>query len=147
MYPTHTPKVTRPYGVPGDYAAGFHTGTDFGWTRPIEIIRNTFRGTVVRVGYDADGYGKFVVVRCRTLRHGTRYAWYCHLDSHNNLRVGRYLRSGAIIGVMGSTGNAFGRHLHYEERVGQNRYGVDARKPILLKARTVSRSLKRQGWK
>lgn len=147
MYPTLNPFITRHFGVPGDYAAGFHTGTDFGWRRPVELIRNAFRGRVVRVGHNDPAYGTFVVVKCVTLRHGTLYAWYCHLDKEF-VREGQYLKSGAQIGHMGTTGNASGRHLHLEVRRAGNRYGVDAINPdVLLKARTVSRTLKRQGWK
>lgn len=141
--------ITRPFGVPNKaYAAGFHTGTDFGHQRDVEEVRASYFGTVVTVGNDPHGYGRYVVVRVVTRkRRQVRFVWYCHLESVA-VRVGGRVGTGALIGIMGSTGNSTGRHLHYEERLEGNRYGRDAVEPILLTARRpASRALRRAGWR
>jgi murein DD-endopeptidase MepM/ murein hydrolase activator NlpD len=88
-----------------------HTGLDFrGETG--EAIRATAAGTVTHTGWSG-GYGKMVEID-----HGnglsTRYG---HLSSID-LEVGHTVRSGQIVGRMGSTGRSTGPHLHYETRIG-----------------------------
>lgn len=67
------------------------------------------QGTVVKVGWDARGYGNFVVVR-----HDSRFlSWYCHLEQPSKLKYGDQIDLETLIGIMGSTGNSTGRHLHF----------------------------------
>ena len=47
--------------------------------------------------------------------YGVR-SMYAHL-SHISVRVGQFVRTGRIIGRVGSTGFATGPHLHFELRV------------------------------
>lgn len=69
-------------------------------------------GRVHRVGYDSRGWGHYVVIA------GADGLY--HIMAHMSLvcvRVGYELPSGCEkIGVMGSTGNSTGPHLHYEIR-------------------------------
>lgn len=65
-------------------------------------------GTVVRAGWDG-GFGYAV-----TIRHANGlYSLYGHLASVS-VREGQAVSRGQTIGVMGSTGNSSGRHLHFE---------------------------------
>ena len=56
-------------------------------------------------------WGNYVCV------HGDdgRYYYYCHL-AYRSVQKGATVRAGDVLGVMGSTGYAFGAHLHFEVR-------------------------------
>jgi len=74
-------------------------------------VRATADGTVTAAGWSG-GYGRVVDVD-----HGnglsTRYG---HLSSIA-IRVGQSIKTGQIIGKVGSTGRSTGPHLHYETRL------------------------------
>jgi murein DD-endopeptidase MepM/ murein hydrolase activator NlpD len=93
------------------HVPAMHTGLDFRGDTG-EAIRATAAGTVTHTGWSG-GYGKMVEID-----HGnglsTRYG---HLSSID-VEVGHHVRSGQIIGRMGSTGRSTGPHLHYETRIG-----------------------------
>ena len=87
-----------------------HTGLDLhGETG--DPVRATADGTVTAAGWSG-GYGRVI-----DITHGngmvTRYG---HLSSID-VRVGQSVRTGRIIGKVGSTGRSTGPHLHYETRV------------------------------
>src|SRR5215468_10423195 len=87
-----------------------HTGLDLhGETG--DPVRATADGTVTAAGWSG-GYGRVVDVD-----HGnglsTRYG---HLSSIA-VRVGQSVKTGQIIGKVGSTGRSTGPHLHYETRL------------------------------
>src|SRR6516165_9826255 len=87
-----------------------HTGLDLhGETG--DPVRATADGTVTAAGWSG-GYGRVVAVD-----HGnglsTRYG---HLSSIA-VRVGQSIKTGQIIGKVGSTGRSTGPHLHYETRL------------------------------
>ena len=85
-----------------DYAAP--TGTP---------IKATGDGTVTLAGRKG-GYGRTVI-----LKHGgTRSTLYAHMSSiSKNIRRGKRVKQGQIIGYVGKSGLATGPHLHYEFRV------------------------------
>lgn len=102
--------VTLGYGAAGNYAAGYHTGIDFGSPvgTPVHAVR---RGYVIVSQYDKD-YGNYVIVRGVFRRR----AWlYAHLSSRA-VSVGKFVKNGQIIGHSGETGNATGPHVHVEQR-------------------------------
>ena len=74
-------------------------------------------GVVVRTAFDSDGFGNYVIVQ----HDGQRFSWYCHLTKRS-VSVGDRVQRGDQIGVMGSTGNSFGKHLHYQETQGGTSY-------------------------
>ena len=118
--PSH-PAVTTPWGVPGSWAAGRHTGEDYG-SPGINgaVVHATHAGTVLSDSWGA-AYGTHVVVQSDGVRH-----MYAHL-SRRDVTPGQKVNAGDRIGLVGSTGNSTGPHLHYEERTAPFRYGDDRR--------------------
>ncbi len=89
---------------------GYHAGVDIANDQGTPA-RATADGRVSFAGWEG-GYGKLVVIN-----HGHGYSTlYGHL---NEIKVstGQSLRRGAAVGLLGSTGDATGPHLHYEVRV------------------------------
>lgn len=128
-------RVTTPYGVPGPWMAGRHTGEDFSTVGKtgIEVLA-TRRGRVVGVGNVwGSSYGLQVVIEGP--RGGIRMG-YCHLEG-SLVSVGQRVAKGQVIGRSGNTGRSTGPHLHYEERRRPFHYGDD-RRPVF--SRSSSRS-------
>lgn len=68
-------------------------------------------GTVVTAGWNAGGYGNYVVVD-----HGNGYkTLYAHMVNNSVIvKAGQKVNQGQKLGVMGSTGRSTGTHLHFE---------------------------------
>ncbi len=110
------------------WVSDFHRGIDIGTPRSYwpEFVRSS--GTISPQGPDYPSYivaaASGTVSRSQWLgsygymveiEHGggmaTRYA---HLDKASNLQVGDTVSMGDIIGILGTTGNSTGPHLHFE---------------------------------
>ena len=117
VYPLKYVYVTVPFGRPGDWAAGKHTGTDFRASVGTSVY-STWHGVVEHVGWGGYGaaYGYHVIVRSKTRTGSTRKVLYAHL-SGAGVRTGQAVKAGQYLGKSGATGRTFGAHLHYEERV------------------------------
>src|SRR6266568_502475 len=111
--PAHMTKEAPGFGVRTDPFLGtpaMHTGLDLhGETG--DPVRATADGTVVAAGWSG-GYGRVVDIDHRN-GLSTRYA---HLSSID-VRVGQSIKSGQIVGKIGSSGRSTGPHLHYETRL------------------------------
>ncbi len=98
---------TRRHPVLG-YSA-MHRGVDFGAVEgaPIQAAGT---GTIEQVGPNGN-YGQYV-----RIRHNPEFATaYAHLSRFaGDLRIGKHIKQGEIIGYVGSTGLSTGAHLHYE---------------------------------
>lgn len=107
-------KITTPYGKPGSWAAGYHTGDDYSTSGKTGVPVKAAKSGHVSSTSNAWGssYGVHVVIATRSqkIRHG-----YCHLTSIK-VKTGQYVKKGQVIGYSGNTGNSTGPHLHYEER-------------------------------
>lgn len=108
-------KVTCEYKRKGNWAAGWHTGIDL--VSDNTNIYSSCDGTVYKTGWD-NSYGNYIVVK----NSDGKYHWFCHL-SKINVSKGNKVTRISVIGVMGSTGNSTGRHLHFEIRNTSNKYG------------------------
>jgi len=106
-------RLARPVSGPlgdlfGPRGNRFHAGIDIPAPRGTPVAA-AGTGRVVFAGASGSGWGNLVVVA-----HGngvrTRYA---HL-SRIEVRVGRHVATGSIIGRVGATGEATGPHLHFE---------------------------------
>jgi murein DD-endopeptidase MepM/ murein hydrolase activator NlpD len=119
----HSVPVRKPLEGEIDLASGFgvrqdpftgspamHTGLDIHGETGDPVCASA-DGTVTAAGWSG-GYGRVVDVD-----HGnglsTRYAHLSAID----VRVGQSVKTGHIVGKVGSTGRSTGSHLHYETRV------------------------------
>lgn len=103
--------ITQDYGVKNTrYKDGEHTGIDIVLDDP--NVTAFAEGTVKEAGYNK-AYGNYVLID-----DGMVYTHrYAHLaDGSITVKTGDYVNAGDKIGVMGSTGNSTGEHLHYEVR-------------------------------
>lgn len=86
----------------------FHAGIDFRGSVG-DPVTATAVGVVKEVGWDAGGYGSYVIIR-----HGGGYqTLFAHL-SKTLVKKGGAVSRGDQIGLLGSSGRSTGPHLHYE---------------------------------
>jgi len=91
-------------------ARKMHTGMDFTSPQGTPIYA-TGNGKVIRADNRSTGYGKHV-----RIDHGFGYVTlYAHLSKYN-VRRGKKVKRGDVIGYVGSTGRSQAPHLHYEVR-------------------------------
>jgi len=89
-----------------------HQGIDIG-ARCGKPIRAARAGTVYWNGYDAGGAGNYLVINT-TANHGKSQV-YMHMPARSKYRAGAKVKTGQVIGRVGSTGRSSGCHLHFEE--------------------------------
>lgn len=77
-----------------------------------DTVRTPMNGTVDRIGYEARGYGHYLVI-VHDDGMETRYA---HLST-TLVPAGVRVKAGQPVAVSGNTGNSTGPHLHFESRV------------------------------
>jgi murein DD-endopeptidase MepM/ murein hydrolase activator NlpD len=115
--PVATSRVSAPYGIKGDWAAGHHTGIDL--AVPVGTpVRSVGSGEVVAAG-TSGAYGKAVTIR---MEDGN-YTLFAHL-SEIYVTKGERVKAGTVLGVSGNTGRSTGPHLHFEVR-SERDYGSD----------------------
>ncbi len=94
----------------GEARARQHKGVDIAAPQGTSVFV-ACEGEVIRTGYDAGGYGRFIEVR-HPNGMSTLYAHLSRIDVARGDRLG----SGERIGLVGSTGRSTGPHLHFEVR-------------------------------
>ena len=89
-------------------------------------VKSVDDGVVVRSSPVAQGggYGNFIVIK-----HKDFYSAYGHL-SKREVNKGETVKKGQLIGLVGSTGQSTGPHLHFEIRKTENGSQIDP-KPYL----------------
>jgi murein DD-endopeptidase MepM/ murein hydrolase activator NlpD len=87
----------------------FHTGVDLAAPTGTPVVAAN-SGTVIFAGGSNYGYGLAVV-----LAHGPFTTVYGHLSQYN-VRCRAAVSAGQVIGLVGSTGDSTGPHLHFEIR-------------------------------
>ncbi|TVQ59500.1 MAG: M23 family metallopeptidase, partial [Spirulina sp. DLM2.Bin59] len=87
-----------------------HTGTDIAAPQGTPVLAS-YQGQVAIADY-VGGYGKMVILRHED---GSQESRYAHL-SQIFVRPGEQVEQGEVIGLVGSTGNSTGPHLHFEWR-------------------------------
>ena len=94
-----------------------HTGTDFnpGDGHPVQAIS---AGVVTEAGWDSTGYGSRVVVR-HVIDGTVVSSLYAHMqDDSIAVSIGDTIARGQLLGLVGSTGQSTGAHLHLSIMVG-----------------------------
>ncbi|MBN8824385.1 MULTISPECIES: peptidoglycan DD-metalloendopeptidase family protein [unclassified Spirosoma] len=88
----------------------WHTGTDLDLETGNPVYA-AFDGIVRVVGWDGNGYGRYVLIR----HYNGLETLYGHL-SKQTVETGQLIKAGDQIGLGGSTGRSSGPHLHFETR-------------------------------
>lgn len=116
--PVDDPEVSSDYG-PRKKSCGacssFHKGMDFtpGYGEPVYAITS---GTVLDVGYNSAGYGRYVYIQ-HEINGETFVSLYAHMEQWTTLvEAGQDVFPGQQIGTVGNTGVSTGAHLHFEVR-------------------------------
>lgn len=120
---------------------GGHNGVDLGW-RQDESQNRVFancKGTVVEVvdglgnlqgSTGVKSWGNYVLVK-----HGNGYhSRYAHLKSGILVKKGQEVDENTQLGIIGDSGNAYGRHLHFEVATGYDSKTRIDPTPYLTKA-------------
>lgn len=105
--------------------AGIDLDTDNGNNRA--TIRASAAGVVLFAGNNGNGYGNHVIIGHAD---GTT-SFYGHLASIQPNILGATVARGQDVGVMGTTGNSSGIHLHYEQRRPTRNGGMEAIDPVI----------------
>jgi len=118
-----------PYGSTGGGKYRIHHGVEFQNEEGMPVLAAA-SGRVIVAGRDdeviygakSNFYGQLVIVELERRYRGEKlYNLYAHL-SQIDVRVGQTLEEGDIVGRVGRSGAAFGPHLHFEVRGGENAY-------------------------
>lgn len=127
-----------------------HKGVDFALPSGSPIIAPA-DGTVEKVAYQANGAGRYIVIR-----HAREYKTvYMHL-SRPLVKAGQRVKRGERIALSGNTGRSTGPHLHYEFHINgrpvnplkvklpgtSSEMATSERKQFLVKAKEAERQLK-----
>jgi hypothetical protein len=112
-------KVTSKFGWrvhPKTGAKKHHNGVDIWQAKEPTPLQACFDGKVVSVSTSTDpnGSGNRIVVH--TTINGKKVAWsYYHMVKGSiKVKVGQVIKAGDVVGKMGDTGFATGKHLHWE---------------------------------
>ena len=78
-------------------------------------------GTVVVAKAGNTGYGNYVVIQHLSNEGKRFYTLYAHMVNGSiAVAEGSEVKVGQVLGIMGSTGNSTGAHLHFEIRLNDN---------------------------
>ncbi len=118
-----------PYGSDGplqDSPYRVHHGIDM--PNPIgQTVRAAGSGTIIWSGpgfQDSPAYGNVVVIQHDFGYNGQPlFTLYAHLEAVLGV-AGQQVNMGDPIGLIGNSGRVSGPHVHFEVRVGENRYGA-----------------------
>ena len=103
---------TTPFKKSGNWKAGYHTGED--WVCDNHALVSPSSGTVSYVGYDSNGYGNYLIIHT----DDKNCILMAHMAAKPTVKVGDKVSARQKVGVMGSTGNSTGPHLHIEVEKG-----------------------------
>lgn len=88
-----------------NYTLDYITAHSSGTIIEIKDGRSNMKGSVGSIAY-----GNYVKIQ-----HQNGYkTLYAHLRNNINLKINQYIEAGQVIGYMGDSGNAYGKHLHFE---------------------------------
>jgi murein DD-endopeptidase MepM/ murein hydrolase activator NlpD len=140
IYPLTTPAtITSKFGWRTHPLTGnrrFHSGVDIAAASGAPVVA-TGAGTVISAGWNG-GYGKAIIIQ----HNDTQQTLYGHL-SEISVQPGQKIDRGTVIGLVGSTGNSTGPHLHFESRTATTGawVAVDPGQEIQYAVDTLRRSM------
>lgn len=112
-------KVTSPFGWrshPIKKTKKHHNGVDIWQGGAVSYLEACFDGKVVAIStsVDPNGAGNKVVVQSTVM--GKKITWtYFHMVAGSiKVKVGQKIEAGTVVGKMGQTGFATGKHVHWE---------------------------------
>ena len=110
--PINGARLSSKFGMrkhPIDGYNKMHRGTDFAAPEGTPIMASG-DGVVTKASWCGGG------VNCVKIRHNSSYSTvYAHMSKFaKNIRKGKRVKQGQVIGYVGSTGKSTGPHLHYE---------------------------------
>ena len=112
-------KITSKFGYrihPITKAKKHHNGVDIWQGKEPTLLRACFSGKVIAVSTSTDpnGAGNKIVVQSTV--NGKKITWtYFHMVNKSiTVKKGQVIEEGDIVGKMGATGFATGKHLHWE---------------------------------
>lgn len=112
MFPFYNYKdcrVTCIFGKPGDWKSGKHDGIDI-VSDGNKTVLAVAPGKIIRSGWN-DSWGNYIVLQMT----GGKSLVYAHLAAGSRKVLGGdTVKEGDALGIMGSTGNSSGPHLHIE---------------------------------
>ena len=113
---------SRTITVNGRVQSGAHTGMDIVCiSKASPKICAVASGTVVVAKAGSTGYGNYVVIQHISDEGKRFYTLYGHMvDRSIAVAEGSEVKVGQVLGIMGSTGNSTGPHLHFEVRLNDN---------------------------
>ena len=106
--------ITSPFGNrthPITKKVSFHNGVDYG-THLKKIPVYAVADGTVRINRFETGAGNYVSIG-HTINGKEYRALYMHLDKLSDLKVGARVKKGDKVGIVGTTGNSTGIHLHF----------------------------------
>lgn len=109
-------EVTGPFGYrmhPIRHERIHHNGVDLWSAKEPCKLEVWFDGIVILKGYNAAGFGHYVVIRHNVFGKYVT-SLYGHMKAESALRKGQRVKAGDTVGIMGATGTATGKHLHFE---------------------------------
>ena len=112
-------KITSPFGWrvhPKTGAKKFHNGVDIWQGKEPTPLQACFAGKVVAVGtsVDPNSAGNKVVVQSVVLGKKVTWTYFHMVNKSIKVKVGQVIEAGHIVGLMGDTGFATGKHVHFE---------------------------------
>lgn len=110
--------------VEGSYSSNFgmrngrmHWGVDIAGNSG-KTIKSAAAGKVINSTTTNSGYGEYIIVR-HNIGGQTYDTLYAHMRSGSRkVVVGNTVTQGQALGIVGSTGNSTGPHLHFEIHIG-----------------------------
>lgn len=129
MNPVPQPVGTG-YGVPGNWAAGHHTGVDYLSPNGTTAL-SPLDGKVIYAGWNGWGaaYGRTVIIEY--VVSGVTYrAIFAHLASWS-VTTGQRVEKAQAVAKTNNTGNTTGPHLHFEVRHYPYNYGDDVNPSVV----------------
>jgi murein DD-endopeptidase MepM/ murein hydrolase activator NlpD len=105
LYPVYEGRHVRGYGSGRN---SYHLAVDISGARGSDVLAAA-PGIVGYVGNEMSGYGNLLII----VHAGSRATFYAHNDRILVL-PGQRVSQGQPVAVLGSTGNSFGPHVHFE---------------------------------